>query len=377
MVAAAGHESDYEDKNPYYQGGTGTVYVMTNQDTGNAVTVFDRAADGGLTRIETFPTGGRGAGNATDAQLDPLLSQGSLILSDDHRFLFAVDAGSNEVSALAVEGNKLIPVDRVPSGGTFPVSVTVHKHLLYVLNRTESTITGFTVSTDGKLSTLAGSTQALIRGEGGAPAQIEFTPDGTQLVVTERPNNLIEVLAIDEYGCACPPVANQSSGPQPFGLTFAGKDLLIVSELSNAASSYRVVKDGTLKVVSESVPTTEGGACWVVTNSTTDPRYAYVSNAVTGTISGYRIDDTGTLSLLDPDGQTGVTVDFHAAIDSAVSGDGRFLYVITGGFSETSEMPDLSAEMTITSFRIETDGSLTTIPGPGGLPPGTQGIVAI
>ncbi len=375
MVAAAEHESAYESKNPYYHG-TGVVYVMTNQDTGNAVTVLERAANGGLTEIETFPTGGLGAGNATNS-LDPLLSQGSLTLSDDHRFLFAVDAGSNEVSVLAIEGNKLIPVDRVPSGGTLPVSVAVHKNLLYVLNRVESTISGFTVGADGKLSAVAGSTRSLIRGGGGAPAQIKFTPDGAQLVVAERPNNLIELLAIDEHGRAGPPVANQSSGPQPFGFTFAGKDLLIVSELSNAASSYRVAKDGTLAVVSGSVPTTEGGACWVVTNSTTDPRYAYVSNAVTGSISGYQIDGTGALSLLDPDGRTGVTVDSHAPIDSAVSGDGRFLYVITGGFSETSEMPDVSAEMSITSFRIETDGNLTTIPGPGGFPPGTQGIVAI
>ena len=379
MVAAAEHESTYEGKSPYDQGGTGAVYVMTNQDTGNAVTVLERAADGGLTEIETFPTGGLGNGNAANVAnaLDPLLSQGSLILSDDHRFLFAVNAGSNEVSVLAIEGNKLIPVDRVSSGGTLPVSVTAHKNLLYVLNRIGSTITGFTVGTGGKLSALAGSTRSLIRGENGAPAQIEFTPDGTQLVVTEIANNLIEVLTIDEDGRAGPPVANQSSGPGPFGFTFA-KDLLIVSEVtSNATSSYRVAKDGTLTVVSGSVPTTEDGACWVVTNSTTDPRYAYVSNAVTGTITGYGIDSAGALSLLNPDGQTGVTVKFRAAIDNAVSRDGRFLYVLTGGFSVTSENPDITAEMSITSFRIEADGSLTTIPGAGGFPPGAQGIAAI
>jgi 6-phosphogluconolactonase (cycloisomerase 2 family) len=297
--------------------------------------------------------------------------------SDDHRFLFAVNAGSNEVSVLAIEGHKLIPVDRAPSEGTLPVSLTTHKNLLYVLNRIGSTITGFTVDTGGKLSALAGSTQSLIRGINGSPAQIEFTPDGTQLVVTEIANNLIEVLAIDEHGRAGPPVANQSSGPGPFGFTFA-KDILIVSEAtSNAASSYRVTRDGTLEVVSGSVPTTEEASCWVVTNSTTDPRYAYVSNLASGSISGYRIDGTSALSLLDPDGQTGVTVEFRAAIDSAVSSDGRFLYVLTGGFSAASENPDLSAEMSITIFRIETDGSLTTIPGPGGFPPGTQGIVAI
>lgn len=378
MVAAAEHESTYERKNPY-QGGVGTVYVMTNQDTGNAVTVLERAADGGLTEIETFPTGGLGNGNAasTANALDPLISQGSLILSDDRNFLFAVNAGSNDVSVLAIEGNKLIPVDRVSSGGTLPISVTTHKNLLYVLNRIGSTISGFTVGIDGKLSAIAGSTQSLIRGENGFPAQIEFTPDGSQLVVTEIANNLLEILTLDEYGRAGSPVANQSSGQGPFGFTFAN-DLLIVSEFTaNAASSYRITKDNTLQVVSGSVASTEQGACWMVANSVTDPRYTYMSNVDSGSLTGYRIDGTGALSLLDPDGQTGTTVEFRGAIDSSVSSDGRFLYVLTGGFSTASEMPDVSTEMSITSFRIETDGSLTTIPGPGGFSPGTQGIVAI
>jgi len=179
-------------------------------------------------------------------------------------------------------------------------------------------------------------------------------------------------------------VTNNSSGPAPFGFTFAGQDVLIVSELSDATSSYRVNQDGTLTVVSGSVPTNEEGACWVVTNSTADPRYAYVSNAVSGSISGYFIDETGALSLLDADGHIAVAVDSHALIDSFVGGDGRFLYVLTGGFDQTSNAPIICNPMAISAFRIESNGNLTTIPGPDGLSPaiqglapGTQGIVAI
>ena len=355
---------------------TGIVYVMSNQETGNSVTVFSRAADGSLTQGRTFPTGGLGAGSVNNP-LDSLLSQGSLAISEDRRFLFAVDAGSNEVSVLAIDGETLTLTDRAPSGGTRPVSVTVHQNLVYVLNSTEGTITGFTVNADGKLSPLAGSTQTLIGGTDAGPSQVQFTPDGTQLVVTERGNNVIDVFVVDADGRAGAPVKNDSSGPGPFGFTFAGNDLLIVSELSDAASSYRVVQDGTLTVVSGSVPTTENGACWVVTNSTTDPEYAYVSNAVSGSISGYRIDESGALSLLNPDGHTAVAVDSHAVIDSAASSDGRYLYVLTGGFSETSAVPVTCNPMTISAYRIETGGSLTSIPGPVGLAPGTQGIVAI
>jgi 6-phosphogluconolactonase len=137
-------------------------------------------------------------------------SQGALALSGDHHLLFAVDAGSNEVSALAIEGEKPVPIDRVSSGGVRPVSVTVHKFFRSVLNNTDGAITGFTVNTDGTPSALARSTQPLI---GGADA--------------------------DPAGRAGPPVKNDSSGRVPFGFTFAGKDLLIVSELSDATSSYR------------------------------------------------------------------------------------------------------------------------------------------
>ncbi|MGH3717257.1 MAG: hypothetical protein ACRDRI_00130 [Pseudonocardiaceae bacterium] len=47
MTTATGQESAAQGMNP--DSGTGVVYVMSNQDTGNSVTVFDRAADGGLT----------------------------------------------------------------------------------------------------------------------------------------------------------------------------------------------------------------------------------------------------------------------------------------------------------------------------------------
>lgn len=387
MTTATKHEDTQQSKSPDIKRGTGAVYVMSNQDTGNSVTVFDRAADGGLTRMGTFPTGGLGLGNSIDAgaQSDPLLAQGSLIVSEDRRFLFAVDAGSNEVSVLAIEGKKLVSVDRVPSGGTRPVSLTVHERLLYVVNSTDGTIAGFTVGSEGKLSPVVGSEQSLIGGAGASPTDIAFTPDGTQLVVTEFSNKAIDVFPVDEYGRAGPPAKNDSNGAGPFALTFSGKDVLIVAELSNATSTYRVGKNGTLTVVSKSVRTTEEGACWVVTNSVTDPHYAYVSNAVSGTITGYRIDDTGVITLLKPSGHSAVLRDSHAALDSSVSSDDQFLYVLTAGFNESNMDTEItSKKMAISAFLIETNGNLTPRRGFGvadddldGLAPGSQGIVSI
>jgi 6-phosphogluconolactonase len=67
--------------------GAGAVFVMTNAADRNEVISFQRAADGSSQEGRTFSTGGRGTGGITD----PLESQGSLTLSRDHSFLFAVN----------------------------------------------------------------------------------------------------------------------------------------------------------------------------------------------------------------------------------------------------------------------------------------------
>src|SRR5262249_12596283 len=76
----------------------GFVYVMTNQDSGNSVVMFRRAANGTLTHLQDVSTHGLGSGGTND----PLASQGSLVLSSDGRLLFAVNAGSNEISVLGL-----------------------------------------------------------------------------------------------------------------------------------------------------------------------------------------------------------------------------------------------------------------------------------
>src|SRR5437667_8643792 len=105
----------------------GAVYTLTNASSGNAVLVFARDAEGGLSPAGWFATGGLGTGVG-------LGNQGALALSPDNRWLFAVNPGSDDVSVFAVTDSGLQLTDRLPSGGRHPISVTVHKRLLYVLN---------------------------------------------------------------------------------------------------------------------------------------------------------------------------------------------------------------------------------------------------
>ena len=78
----------------------GAVFVMTNSANGNQIESYARHADGSLQWIASFATGGNGSGGT----IDPLHSQGSLILSQDHRHLFAVNAGSGTISSFRVDG---------------------------------------------------------------------------------------------------------------------------------------------------------------------------------------------------------------------------------------------------------------------------------
>src|SRR5215216_6103378 len=166
----------------------GAVYVLTNQ-VENAVAVFRRTVDGHLTMAGEFPTGGAGDPVAIppDPPVDPLASQGALVFGPGSQFLFAVNAGSNQISVLRVRRTGLVLVDVVDSGGDRPISLTVHENLLYVLNEGGTpNITGFTVSAAGELTPLAGSTRPLSGGSTADPAEVSFSNDGALLAVTEK-----------------------------------------------------------------------------------------------------------------------------------------------------------------------------------------------
>src|SRR5688572_13738661 len=64
----------------------GAVYTMINA-VPNAVMVYDRSASGLLTPVGQFVTGGNGAGAG-------LGNQGGVVLSQNNRWLFVVNAGS-------------------------------------------------------------------------------------------------------------------------------------------------------------------------------------------------------------------------------------------------------------------------------------------
>lgn len=343
----------------------GIVFVSTNANDevrGNEVVMYRRASDGKLTLTGRFPTGGQGLSAG-------LGSQGALTLSDNGRWLFVVNAGSNEISVFSVQAAGLTLTDKIASGGTRPTSLTVRNNLVYVLNAGDpGNISGFKLNRDGKLSALADSTRWLSNNGSGAapaPAQVAFSPDGENLIVTERATNLLDLYKVGRNGLVKSSTVVNSAGITPFGFAFAKGNTLVVSEAfggaanASAASSYRL-DDGQLTLVSASVPTGQSAACWIVIAG--DGKYAYTTNAGSASLSLYEVGRGGMLKLLNA--RAGDTGPGSAPIDAAASHNGRWLYALS------------ASSQNVTGFGVQSDGSLTAVGSFGGLPKTAAGMAA-
>jgi 6-phosphogluconolactonase len=322
------------------------VFSMTNE-LNNSVVAFVRNSIGVLSSPKVYRTGGNGTGLQ---QVDPLASQGSIALSHDGNFLFVVNAGSNSISSFHVCQCGLTLVDIVPSGGIFPNSLTVTNNNLYVTNSGNSpqcpaNVTGFHIESNGCLRIIRGS-QRPLSSEAAKARCIVSSPYCDKLVVSEGETNNLSVYKVKCNGSLAGPIINPSNGVGPFGSAYLNNNLLIVSEVGpNALSSYYVTNNGILNVISGSVLNNQTATCWVSVNP--NETYAYTSNTGTSTITLYRINNGGTLTVVEsrPSTPNGT----GAPIDSGIDRCGQNFYVLNGG------------EGSISVFRINKNGHLVLL----------------
>jgi 6-phosphogluconolactonase len=349
-LAASAAPSSADDND----GRTSVVYTMSNEAAGNRVLAFSRAANGALTAAGSYATGGNGSGGG-------LGSQGSLVVTGEGEYLLAANAGSDTITEFRIKDDgSLKLVGSAPSGGARPISIAVRGETAYVLNGAANTISGVRVGE--RLRPIANSTRAL-SGSGGA--QVSFTPDGRQLVVTEKATNTIDTFDVrgsESIGNAKP---TASTGLTPFGFAFDRRSHMIVSNAAGGApgagsvTSYEVTRTGVVNVLAGPVGTTQTAACWVAVSE--DGRYAYIINAGSGSVTGYRVGADGSLTLLDA---SGVTAKVGAGpIDASIVGGD--LYVVNG------------RDRSISIAHIASNGSLAVIGTVTGLPATTVGLATI
>lgn len=428
------------DDGGHGRGRRGALFVMTNAtDTvrGNEVAMYKRAANGDLSFVGYFPTGALddvdpqlGSGPAPTAQVlrrvdpnfplvvaaaDGLGSSNSLILNDDNSCLFAVNAGSNTVSSFRVHDDSLRLVSVADSRGTFPASLTIHRHILYVLNAGDrGNLAGFRVHNCALLPLDYVHQDTVVSLEGLAdsfpmpapnevlttPAQVSFTPNGRRLVLSIKGgdpivvNNALQALPSGRM-VVFPVHANGQLGTPkvtPFNIRNTGalantggpfsfifidsRTLIIVHANSGTVASFTINPDNTLSLTQNQAPLSTGAfaPCWLDSNG----RFVYTASFgapsgvrqvlgegsglpdLDGLLTGFRVNNDGTLtpagapmSYPAPMGGTG-----NHAIDVRVIDD--FLYFVQ---PRTGMVGRLT---------IRPNGQLTGMKHFGGLTPGLE-----
>jgi hypothetical protein len=404
------------------RGSEGAVFVMagsTDPARGNEIAMYRRDRDGDLALLGYFPTGRIEAGQPQFAAgpaptttvlgaLVPATADGhgsddSLMLSEDNRCLFAVNAGSDSVSSFEVGRDRLRLVSVQDSRGglpaTFPVSLAVGDGLVYVLNSGgDGSVVGFRSSRDCELSplssaavSLAGITDTFPSPAPGevltTPAHLSISPDGRRLAMTIKggdatsgplPNGRMVVIPVGQRGVLDAPVvtpfdfATQRGGP--FGLIFTSSRTIVVTHgNSQTVGSYRINADNTLSLTSGPFPTSSFAPCWldrkdgfVIVASFGNIPAVGTSPDGDGTLDVYRLNRDGTLAPI------GVSVSFPSpgpgrsgnhAIDVRVVDD--FFYFVQPRTGQVGRVT------------VESNGDLTDMVHFGGFAEGVEPFVGL
>ncbi len=423
----------------------GAVYAMTNgngQIAGtniqgpNVVVAYRRSANGTLTAMGGFPTGGNGGDFDGGEGIDPLISAYALTKTDDNENLLAVNAGSNTVTLFDIKNDFSLEVrgEIQPTSGstnavgpnsiatTSKIGYKGAKGLVYVSNITrneflaggepahQGTIIGYWLTKYG-LVPIPGSEVSLnVR-----PSAVQFSPDGKWLVVasinsgasglasgSEDELTLFKVNdngTVERTGAATSTLRGNSDGrnlPSAIGFQIVGDNYVVVTEArefqsdgtppaylalqDGSVSTWQIEESGSLRPISLDVKSgadnTGRTACWLDFNAAGDT--FYVSNALEAGLASFSFDQSsGVVALID---------------QTAALGQGTGDALPPEAFQNTEAWIDMwisddgkflyqlyGQRGTIGVYRINPDNSLDLIEEKtGNLPSNnTQGIVAI
>jgi len=277
-VCAVMYSCNKRSGNPIEDGGK-IVYTISNDyhDNANAVLAYRRKPDGTLAPLPGSPFLTHGAGLANPKQvLGPDDTDDPLVISDDGRFLFAVNGGSNTVAVFDInpDGSLVaVPGSPFPSGGQTPCSVAINGRFVYVANKAFDPLhvitqppnyTTFEVDNAGRLSAVPNGTIEVPAGS--SPSQVLLSNDRRFLFATDF-------------------LAFMLPSEEPIG-TLLSFDVQGDRGLSLAPGAPYVVPSG------------DGGALGLATNPRSD-RTLYVGFPVAGAFGVYDIDpSTGVLKFV-------------------------------------------------------------------------------
>ena len=341
---------------------TGNVYTLDNDPTNNALAVYTRVSNGSLMPVagSPFPLKGRGL---SGGDID---EQGAIRVHGE--FVLAVNPGSDTIAVLRKTGAGLMHVPGSPfaSGGSTPLSLTVHGDMVYVANqaapfagpKTKPNISGFRMMADGKLVAVPNSRVEFPAGQG--PAQVEFSPNGKTLVATAgfQADDASRLYAFKverdgrvTMGKGSPIMPQGATGTVGFSWSKSGNRVYASLFKGSAVIAFDVEPmTASIRQSSKPVGDDQQAACWTAISR--DGQTLYVGNFVSNSVSVYDISgkQPALLGSVPRRGTSGKDTK-----DIELSADGKYLYAVGSGLRQ------------ISVFRVESNRLLTELP-PGQSP---------
>ncbi|MGH3732117.1 MAG: lactonase family protein [Acidimicrobiales bacterium] len=349
-----------------WPGQSRALFVETDASI-NAVISYQQSSDGTISYAGTYQTGGNG-GTAAGASADPLASQEGLVLANNGADLLAVNPGSDSMSVFAVNGTSLQLLQRVPSGGLFPVSIATSGRFVAVANAGDAGSVAEFQWFGNQLVPVPGQVRSLDFPTTGPNAntnppdfhhsvgQVGYSPNGQHLIITTKlTTNSYDVFSVGFNGSlGASPVVTPAVNDLPFAFTFDGAGNVVAAEAANSSvTTYHVNSNGSLTSLG-TVSDGQAALCWISGAN----GYYFGSNAGSQNISSFSENSAGAPVLVNA-----VAATAHAGTtDSVVSPDGKFLYVESGGAG------------TIDAYAIGSGGTLTQIETIFNIPVASEGL---
>ena len=301
------------------------VYTNNDGTSANSVSAYAVDTNGAVSLIASYPTGGTGTGGGFYA------SNRIIVINN---FLFASNAGSNNVSAFTIDSTTgaLTAVAGSPfaTGGYnnsgesgISLAATPDGKYLYAGNSGSQDVTLFSIGSNGAL-TAVGSPLYVV----GTMSSMKVSPNGRFLVLAFPDLSEVAVYSIASNGTL------QAVQNSPFSIsaTATGVDMDCASShvfaglaASNSVKVYNIDSTTgalTLNSVSPAIPSVSSAQ---VVQLSPDDQTLYVSNQGAHAVSAFSVASDGTLTLATatPVG-TGNQYAYPGGL--AINADGTFLF---------------------------------------------------
>lgn len=287
--------------------------------------------------------------------------------------VYVTNNGSNDVSAYsinsstgglaAISGSPFIDVP-APSA----IAVSSNGFFAYVANSRTNKVTAFRVGTNGALL-LGASTPDTPNpaSVGTTPRALAMSRDSRFLYVANSGSDTVTVFSIGAAGVLTlvpqttgnpNPVSAGGLSPVALAISSTGRVLYVANSTSNTITAFQVDSSGLLTQVPQAGPGTNPVSTSVAGPTalamSPDGQFLYVTNSASNTVTAFRIETSGRLTLIPPVGSTPNPVSTGGTIPNgiAVAPNGAHLYITNGGG-------------TVSAFAIGSDGLLTLAPASG------------